>query len=141
MVRSTDEGRNFFLLNFRQQQQVERVKKWLQLRNRDSDHRTQVEERRRKREEEAKVWKKREREKNEIFHSRLFKAKIDDLLRREKEREQRVNQNRAQKADSAMTMSTDVLSARRAVSASRLRSNHPGKILSPSYKIDDFDLV
>jgi hypothetical protein len=31
------------------------VKKWLQLRNRDTDHRSQVEERRRKREEEAKV--------------------------------------------------------------------------------------
>lgn len=40
---------------FRQQQQVERVKKWLQLRNRDCDHRVQVEERRKKREEEAKV--------------------------------------------------------------------------------------
>jgi hypothetical protein len=40
----------------RQQQQLERVKKWLQLRNRDTDHRTQVEERRRKREEEAKVF-------------------------------------------------------------------------------------
>ena len=43
------------LLFFRQQQQLERMKKWLQLRNRDTDHRTQVEERRRKREEEAKV--------------------------------------------------------------------------------------
>jgi len=41
--------------DFRQQQQLERVKKWLQLRNRDIDHRTQVEERRKKREEEAKV--------------------------------------------------------------------------------------
>lgn len=108
------------------------MKKWLQLRNRDSDHRIQVEERRRKREEEAKVWIEQEREKNEIFHSRLFKAKIDDLLRREKEREQRVNHHRTQKADSAMTMSTDVLSTRRAVSASRLRSNHPGKILFSS---------
>ncbi|CAF4266950.1 unnamed protein product, partial [Rotaria magnacalcarata] len=38
-----------------QQQQVERVKKWLQLRNRDGDHRLQVEERRRKREEEARA--------------------------------------------------------------------------------------
>ena len=47
--------KNFRFL--RQQQQVERVKKWLQLRNRDSDHRTQVEERRKKREEEAKVEK------------------------------------------------------------------------------------
>jgi len=34
------------------------VKKWLQLRNRDTDHRSQVEERRKKREEEAKVYKK-----------------------------------------------------------------------------------
>lgn len=41
----------------RQQQQLERMKKWLQLRNRDTDHRTQVEERRKKREEEAKVEK------------------------------------------------------------------------------------
>ena len=41
---------------FRQQQQLERVKKWLQLRNRDIDHRTQVEERRKKREEEAKAY-------------------------------------------------------------------------------------
>ena len=32
------------------------MKKWLQLRNRDTDHRTQVEERRRKREEETKVF-------------------------------------------------------------------------------------
>jgi hypothetical protein len=40
---------------YRQQQQLERVKKWLQLRNRDTDHRTKVEERRKKREEEAKV--------------------------------------------------------------------------------------
>jgi hypothetical protein len=32
------------------------VKKWLQLRNRDTDHRAQVEERRRKRDEEAKVY-------------------------------------------------------------------------------------
>ena len=43
--------------SFRQQQQLERMKKWLQLRNRDTDHRTQVEERRKKREEEAKVEK------------------------------------------------------------------------------------
>lgn len=65
---SLDQWRNILLFNFRQQQQVERVKKWLQLRNRDSDHRLQVEERRRKREEEAKVWKS-QREKNEIYHS------------------------------------------------------------------------
>lgn len=38
-----------------QEQQIERVKKWLQLRNRDSDHRVQVEERRRKLEDETKV--------------------------------------------------------------------------------------
>ncbi|CAF3965367.1 unnamed protein product [Rotaria sp. Silwood2] len=96
-----------------QQQQVERVKKWLQLRNRDCDHRLQVEERRRKREEEAK-------------------AKIDELLRREKEREQnyqqRVNHNLkinvVQKPDSVMSMSTDIISTRRAISASRLRTNH-----------------
>ena len=31
------------------------MRKWLQLKNRDTDHRSQVEERRRKREEEAKV--------------------------------------------------------------------------------------
>ncbi|CAF3822962.1 unnamed protein product [Rotaria magnacalcarata] len=96
-----------------QQQQVERVKKWLQLRNRDGDHRLQVEERRRKREEEAR-------------------AKIDEILRREKEREQnyqqRVNHNQKTnvviRPDSAMSMSTDVISTRRAVSASRIRSNH-----------------
>jgi hypothetical protein len=41
---------------YRQQQQLDRVKKWLQLRNRDTDHRAQVEERRRKRDEEAKVY-------------------------------------------------------------------------------------
>ncbi|CAF3382512.1 unnamed protein product [Rotaria socialis] len=96
-----------------QQQQVERVKKWLQLRNRDGDHRLQVEERRRKREEEAR-------------------AKIDEILRREKEREQnyqqRVNHNQKTnvviRPDSAMSVSTDVVSTRRAVSASRIRSNH-----------------
>jgi hypothetical protein len=78
---------------YRQQQQLERVKKWLQLRNRDTDHRTQVEERRRKREEEAKV--------HLYFFTKILfkkcllilKAKIDELLRREKEREQRVNHN------------------------------------------------
>ncbi len=53
---------------FRQQQQVERVKKWLQLRNRDGDHRLQVEERRKKREEEAKVEKKI----GKNFHFLLF---------------------------------------------------------------------
>jgi hypothetical protein len=49
--------RNLFRLisSSRQQQQLERVKKWLQLRNRDTDHRSQVEERRKKRDEEAKV--------------------------------------------------------------------------------------
>ncbi|CAF3746591.1 unnamed protein product [Rotaria sp. Silwood1] len=96
-----------------QQQQVERVKKWLQLRNRDSDHRLQVEERRKKREEQAR-------------------AKIDELLRREKEREQnyqqRINHNLKtnviHKPDSVMSMSTDIISTRRAISASRLRSNH-----------------
>jgi hypothetical protein len=41
---------------YRQQQQLDRVKKWLQLRNRDTDHRAQVEERRKKRDEEAKVY-------------------------------------------------------------------------------------
>jgi hypothetical protein len=50
-----DELLLLFLVLRRQQQQLERVKKWLQLRNRDSDHRSQVEERRKKREEEAKV--------------------------------------------------------------------------------------
>jgi hypothetical protein len=47
--------KNVFV-DYRQQQQIERVKKWLQLRNRDTDHRSQVEERRRKREEETKVF-------------------------------------------------------------------------------------
>jgi hypothetical protein len=46
----------FFFCIHRQQQQLERVKKWLQLRNRDTDHRIKVEERRRKREEETKVF-------------------------------------------------------------------------------------
>jgi len=45
-----------YLYIYRQQQQLDRVKKWLQLRNRDTDHRAQVEERRRKRDEEAKVY-------------------------------------------------------------------------------------
>lgn len=88
-----------------QQQQLERVKKWLQLRNRDIDHRTQVEERRKRREEEAK-------------------AKIEELIRREKEREQRVQHNRATKPDNVMTMSTDIAPSRRAISASRLRPTH-----------------
>ncbi|CAF1658959.1 unnamed protein product, partial [Adineta ricciae] len=94
-----------------QQQQLQRVKKWLQLRNRDTDHRLQVEERRKKREEEAK-------------------AKIDEILRREKEREQRANSqiathlrgNASHKSDSLMSLSTDVLVTRRAVSAPRIRS-------------------
>jgi len=47
--------KRFEFIFFRQQQQLERVKKWLQLRNRDNDHRSQVEERRKKRDEEAKV--------------------------------------------------------------------------------------
>lgn len=73
--------------------------------------------------------KEREREKTDFEDEKfLFKAKIDDLLRREKEREQRVNHNRVQKADSAMSMSTDVVATRRAISASRLRSNQPGMI-------------
>jgi len=97
-----------------QQQQLERMKKWLQLRNRDTDHRTQVEERRKKREEEAK-------------------AKIDEMIRREKEREQRVTTTTHQlrtatpsnRPESMMSMSTDILSNRRAISASRLRpTNH-----------------
>ena len=50
---SSSQGRCFRI--YRQQQQLERVQKWLELRNRDTDHRSQVEERRRKREEEAKV--------------------------------------------------------------------------------------
>ncbi|CAF3994045.1 unnamed protein product, partial [Adineta steineri] len=94
-----------------QQQQLERVKKWLQLRNRDTDHRSQVEERRRKRDEEAK-------------------AKLDELLRREKEREQRVTNNLKtnipHKPESVMSMSTDILSTRRAISATRLRPNQRG---------------
>jgi hypothetical protein len=102
------------------------VKKWLQLRNRDTDHRSQVEERRRKREEEAK-------------------AKIDDLLRREKERQQRVNHNRTNKPDTIMSMSTDIISTRRAISASRLRSNHPGAfeenstVLLTSHQLNSID--
>lgn len=46
-----------FYISFihRQQQQLTRVKRWLQLRNRDNQHRSKVEERRRKREEETKV--------------------------------------------------------------------------------------
>ncbi|CAF1096861.1 unnamed protein product [Adineta steineri] len=94
-----------------QQQQLEKVKKWLQLRNRDTDHRSQVEERRKKREEEAK-------------------AKIDEILRREREREQRTNSqitgnlrgNASHKPDSLMSLSTDVLLTRRAISAPRTRS-------------------
>ncbi|UJR36390.1 hypothetical protein I4U23_029114 [Adineta vaga] len=94
-----------------QQQQLDRVRKWLQLRNRDTDHRLQVEERRKKREEEAK-------------------AKIDEILRREKEREQRTNSqttgnlrgNASHKSDSLMSLSTDVLLTRRAISAPRIRS-------------------
>ena len=71
---------------FRQQQQLERVKKWLQLRNRDTDHRTQVEERRRKREDEAKV---KVVSGSRSLHAYLFKVKVDEILRREKAREQR----------------------------------------------------
>ncbi len=118
--------KRFEFIFLRQQQQLERVKKWLQLRNRDNDHRSQVEERRRKRDEEAKVKK--------IFQIKIFilfalKAKIDELLRREKEREQRVNHtkiNVPHKPDIVMSMSTDLPPTRRAISASRLRSNHQG---------------
>jgi len=60
----------------------------------------------------------------------FLKAKIDELIRREKEREQRVQHNRAAaKPDNVMTMSTDVAPSRRAISASRLRSTHHGKFL------------
>ena len=69
----------FFLL--RQQQQLERVKKWLQLRNRDNDHRSQVEERRRRREDEAKVnfYEPKNRKKT-IFLLILFFFKRQKLM-------------------------------------------------------------
>ncbi len=78
---------------YRQQQQLEKVKKWLQLRNRDTDHRTKVEERRRKREEEAKVCFFFYILISKIFFllNFFFKAKFDEIVRREKEREQRTN--------------------------------------------------
>jgi hypothetical protein len=79
-----------YLYIYRQQQQLERVKKWLQLRNRDTDHRIKVEERRKKREEEAKVCSFFPILISKIFFL-LFKAKFDEILRREKEREQRTN--------------------------------------------------
>ncbi|CAF0817702.1 unnamed protein product, partial [Didymodactylos carnosus] len=93
-----------------QQQQLERVKRWLQLRNRDVDRRSAVEERRKKREEEAKL-------------------RIEELLRKEKQRTEHYQQraisqvtlNLRTKPD-VMSQSTDVLSStRRAVSASRPR--------------------
>ncbi|CAF3376041.1 unnamed protein product [Rotaria sp. Silwood1] len=95
-----------------QQQHLEKVKKWLQLRNRDTDHRSQVEERRKKREEETKV-------------------KIEEILRREKERQQRSNsqikvnprENASHRPDSVMSMSTDIVSTRRAISVPRARTN------------------
>ncbi|CAF0833826.1 unnamed protein product [Rotaria sordida] len=95
-----------------QQQHLEKVKKWLELRNRDIDHRSQVEERRKKREEQTKV-------------------KIEEILRREKERQQRsnsqikVNQrgNVSHRPDSIMSMSADIVSTRRAISAPRIRTN------------------
>ncbi|CAM2707856.1 unnamed protein product [Rotaria socialis] len=95
-----------------QQHQLVKVKKWLQLRNRDTDHRSQVEERRRKREEQSKV-------------------KIEEILRREQERERKANsqikvnrrENATHRPDSIMSMSIDVHSSRRAISAPRLRSN------------------
>lgn len=61
----------------------------------------------------------------------ISQAKIDELLRREKEREQRVNHiktNVSHKSDTVMSMSTDIPPSRRATSASRLRSNHQGTI-------------
>jgi hypothetical protein len=80
---------------YRQQQQLERVKKWLQLRNRDTDHRTKVEERRKKREEEAKVCSLLyiyiNKQNFFLLFFLVFKAKFDEILRREKEREQRTN--------------------------------------------------
>ncbi|CAF1645240.1 unnamed protein product [Rotaria magnacalcarata] len=95
-----------------QQHQLVKVKTWLQLRNRDTDHRSQVEERRRKREEQTKV-------------------KIEQIFRREQEREQKANSqikvnrrgNGTHRPDSIMSMSIDVHSGRRAISAPRLRSN------------------
>ncbi len=69
-----------------------------------------------------------------IFEIKTFiflalKAKIDELLRREKEREQRVNHTKTtvpHKPDIVMSMSTDIPPTRRAISASRARSNHQG---------------
>ncbi|CAF1477109.1 unnamed protein product, partial [Didymodactylos carnosus] len=97
-------------LLLKQQQQLERVKKWLQLRNRDVDRRSAVEERRKKREEEAKV-------------------KIEELLKKEKERAEHYQQRAVSQVTlslrtkpDVMSQSTDVLSStRRAVSASRPR--------------------
>ncbi|CAF2399776.1 unnamed protein product [Rotaria sp. Silwood2] len=95
-----------------QQQHLEKVKKWLELRNRDTGHRSQVEERRKKREEETKV-------------------KIEEILRREKERQQRSHSqikvnlrgNASHRPDSVMSMSSDIVSTRRATSAPRIRTN------------------
>jgi hypothetical protein len=76
---------------YRQQQQLEKVKKWFQLRNRDTGHRSQVEERRKKREEEAKVFLLYFLKKTFCLFF-LLKLKIDEIFRREKEREQNFQQ-------------------------------------------------
>lgn len=138
--------------SFRQQQQLERMKKWLQLRNRDHDHRNQVEERRRKREEEAKVdwfsmncecfisisidfslgedrWNDSSRERTRTTSDNHTTVKVT-LVIRMREMWSSLSllllsrtQTPSQRPESVMSMSTDVLSTRRAVSASRLRTN------------------
>jgi hypothetical protein len=56
----------FSLTIYRQQQHIERVKNWLERRNRDIDHRLQVEERRRKRDQEIKVREEKNKQTNTI---------------------------------------------------------------------------
>jgi hypothetical protein len=84
--------------------------------------------------DEKNVKKKLKYKKTKILKRKIFiflgflKAKIDELLRREKEREQRVNHTKTNvphKPDTIMSMSTDIPPTRRATSASRLRSNQP----------------
>ena len=78
-----------YLYICRQQQQLDRVRKWLQLRNRDTDHRVQVEERRKRLDQHTKAYFF-----EYFYHDNrilFFKAKLDEILRREKEREHRTN--------------------------------------------------
>lgn len=74
-------------LSSRQEQQNQRLRKSLERRHHDTDHRYQVEERRRKQEEENQVRQSNGFQRHfVVFSSRCLQAKFEEILRRNQER-------------------------------------------------------